>query len=112
MVEDAKLYIGIAERHLKLGHLERAADNYELALRFEDRSMIALCGLTGVHLRAGRVDEARRTLARALEIDREDPDVLKLRAELNAKLGRFDLFVDNICDASDADLDRQRRRRS
>ena len=111
MTEDAQSYIELAESCARDGALQRAADNYELALRFESGSITALVGLTGVLLKSGSLDEARRALGKALTLDREHPEVMKLQAELHARSGRFDLAVKAIHQATEADMDRKRYRR-
>ena len=111
MAEDAGTYIRFAEDCLRAGKLRHAADNYEIALRFEQSSLAALTGLCRVHVRSDDLDEARRVLARAIAIDREHPRVLKLQAEIHARSGRFDLAVQSIHEAAEADLDRRHRKR-
>jgi len=111
VTENAHTYIALAERCVRGGQLTRAADHYEVALRFDQGSMLALCGLARVHIRSGSVEDARRVLARARAIDDEAPEVLKLQAEMHGQSGRYDLVVRNIYMASEAALDRRYDRR-
>lgn len=110
MTESCELYVGMAEDCVRGGNLAGAADHYSRALRFDERSLPALCGLCDVHLRAGDVEEARRVLGRALELGPAHPQVLKLQGELHARSGRFDLAVRSIVQATEAHLDKAGRR--
>jgi Flp pilus assembly protein TadD len=110
VTEDCKRYLEFAEHHLRKGELEKAADSYELALRFDAHSLVALCGLANVCLRKGELTEARRVLGRALQLGEEHPEVLKIQAELHARSGRFDLAVRSIRQAADSDTDSRRFR--
>lgn len=110
MTEGATGYIALAEGFVQRGDLDRAADHFHLALRFEKDSMPALCGLVGIYLRTEQIGEARRVLAQAIAIDEGHPRVLRLQAELHARSGRFDLLADSIRTAAQADADRRRYR--
>lgn len=109
--EGAEAYIELADEFAAAGKFGSAADNYELALRFEPGSLLALCGLTRVQLRSGDVDEARSTLARARSLDEGHPKVMKLVGEIHANSGRFDKAVDEIFEASQRSGFRGRRGR-
>ena len=111
MADEAARYIGCAQDYMRNGELELAADSFELALRLEGESMVALCGLARAQLRTGQVDAARRTVARALVICETDPEALRLQAEVHACCGRIDLAIDKLHVATEADLDRRRYRR-
>ncbi len=109
--EDAALYIGYAEMHLRRGEYEQAENAYCIALRFESRSLDALTGLTRVYLRAGRLDDAARAVQQALAIAPDDPPALKLLGEIYAKRGRFDLAAKQFALASELEQDARRRGR-
>ena len=109
--EDAALYIGYAELHLRRGELDKAENSYVIALRFEERSLPALHGLSRTYLRAGKLDEATSSIQRALAIAPDDPPSLKLMGEVYAKRGRFDLAARQFALASEREMDRRSGRR-
>lgn len=108
--EDAALYIGYAELHMKRGELDKAENAYAVALRFEERSIVALTGLGRVYLTLGRLDDALGTIQRALAIAPEDPPSLKLMGEVYARRGRFDLAAAQFARATESELERRNRR--
>jgi Flp pilus assembly protein TadD len=109
--EDAALYIGYAEVHLQKGEVEKAVDAFGIALRFEERSLVALRGLGRTLLRLGRLDEALQTLQRAIAIAPEDPPSVKLLGEAYAKRGRFDLAATHFARATELEQDEKRRKK-
>ncbi|MHC4392694.1 MAG: tetratricopeptide repeat protein [Planctomycetota bacterium] len=108
MPEDAPAYIALAEEYARADNYNKAADAYTVALRFDERSIKALCGLADANLRLGDPEQARRALGRALAIDAEHPKVLKVQAELQARSGRFDAAVQSLHLA--AEIDSYKRR--
>ncbi len=110
-LEDASLYIGHARAHFARGELGEAQAAYELALRFDARSLEALCGLAQVLLRRNVVDQARRVIGQAMQIDAAHPHAHKLLAELHLKVGRFDQAARHFQLASEHDAERRRYRR-
>jgi tetratricopeptide (TPR) repeat protein len=108
--EDAALYLGYAELHVKRGELDKAENAYAVALRFEERSLPALHGLGRIYLKLGRLDDALAVIQRALAVSPEDPPSLKLLGEAYAKRGRFDLAAAQFARATESELERRRRR--
>jgi cytochrome c-type biogenesis protein CcmH/NrfG len=105
------LYISHARVHMQQGELNQAQAAYEVALRFDGRSLDALCGLAQVLLKRNVVDEARRVLGQAMQIDAEWPHAHKLMGELHLKSGSFDQAAKHFQLASEHDADRRRYRR-
>ena len=107
---ECQLYVDQARQHMRSGDVARGARCFELALGQDGNCIAALCGLARARLRTDEVEQARRLLARALELDGNDAGVQKLMGELYAKAGRFDLAAKHFQLASD--LDEAKRRRS
>jgi tetratricopeptide (TPR) repeat protein len=107
--EDAALYISYAELHLRRGELDKAEDAYAVALRFEERSLVALLGLSRVCARLGKLDDALATVQRALAVCPDHPPALKLLGEVYAKRGRFDLAAAHFARATEFEMENRRR---
>jgi tetratricopeptide (TPR) repeat protein len=108
--EGAALYLAHAEVHMRSGDLGQAANCYEVALRFEQRSVVALCGLGRVALMNGKIEDAKVLIMKALAIDPDDHNARKLMGEVHAKSGRFDLAVNEFRKAMESADDERRRR--
>ena len=78
-----------AHLELRRERFEAAAEAYRRILAFDDRHVKARVGLGGVLARAGRNDEARTALDRALEDHPENVLALSQRAELYVAGGEF-----------------------
>ena len=70
------------------GELERAFDEWDMVLRFAPRHAGAKKGMGFVLFRQGRLDEAERYLAEALEADGDDQSTIAALAHVRRALGR------------------------
>ncbi|HEX2778617.1 MAG TPA: tetratricopeptide repeat protein [Gemmatimonadaceae bacterium] len=70
------------------GELQRAFDEWDMVLRFAPRHAGARKGMGFVLFRQGKLDEAERYLAEALEADGEDQSTIAALAHVRRALGR------------------------
>ena len=70
------------------GELERAFDEWDMVLRFAPRHAGAKKGMGFVLFRQGRLEEAERYLAEALEADGDDQSTIAALAHVRRALGR------------------------
>ncbi|HEX8849984.1 MAG TPA: tetratricopeptide repeat protein [Gemmatimonadaceae bacterium] len=70
------------------GELQRAFDEWDMVLRFAPRHAGARKGMGFVLFRQGKLDQAERYLAEALEADGEDQSTIAALAHVRRALGR------------------------
>ncbi len=70
------------------GELERAFDEWDMVIRFAPRHAGARKGMGFVLFRQGRLEEAERYLAEAMEADGEDQSTITALAHVRRALGR------------------------
>jgi len=70
------------------GELERAFDEWDMVLRFAPRHAGARKGMGFVLFRQGKLEEAERYLAEAMEADGEDQSTIAALAHVRRALGR------------------------
>ena len=70
------------------GELERAFDEWDMVLRFAPRHAGAKKGMGFVLFRQGRLEDAERYLAEAMEADGEDQSTIAALAHVRRALGR------------------------
>ncbi|KKS31848.1 MAG: Tetratricopeptide repeat protein [Candidatus Amesbacteria bacterium GW2011_GWA2_42_12] len=84
-----------AEQNLVINNLNRAEELYIMAIKYDQKSVVAYRGLAEVYFKKGSLEEARQTYQFVLQLEPDDDSVMVKLAEIAESQGDIEEAIEN-----------------